>query len=126
MASAIGATAFFMRCTHPVDGISCKSYSADASADIGYTTDECGENISAISKGQKTTHSWEGEVLGAAPADICLEEVGLAMAAPPTYLWEHNVASTNGILICTGANYTESAGEYAKFSLTAEKSPALV
>lgn len=126
MSSAIGATAFYKRCVTPVAGISCKSYSAAASVDIGYTTDECGDNISAVSKGQKTTHSWEGEILGATVAGICVEDVGLAMAAPPTFLWEINVSATTGILIVTSATYTETAGEYAKFSLTAEKSPTLV
>lgn len=124
MATAIGATAFYQRCVNVVAGISCKSYSADASVDVGYTTDECGDNIGAVTKGEKTTHSWEGEVLGATPSGICVEKVGLAMAAPPSFLWEHNVTA-GGTLINTSANYSESAGEYAKFSFTAEKSPGL-
>jgi len=124
MAEEIGSTAFLNRCVHAVDGISCKSYSADASVDIGYTTDECGDNIAAVTKAQKSTHSWEGEILGATAADICVEEVGLAMAIPPTYLWEKNVTA-GGTMIVASANYSETPGEFSKFSLTAEKSPGL-
>ena len=126
MANSLGTTAFYRRCVHPVDGILCKSYSADASVDIAYTTDECGENVAAVTKAQKSTHTWEGEVLGATPTGICIVDVGLAMASPPTFLWELNVSSTTGILIATSANYSETPGEYAKFSITAEKSPTLV
>ena len=129
MANDIGATPFYKRCTSPVAGLMCKSYSAEASADIVYGTDECGENASAFSKNPMTKHSWQGEVLDGAtpgtPEGICVEVVGTEMADPPTTLWEKNTATDAGTMIVTKGRYEEKEAGYATFSLDAEKSPGV-
>lgn len=118
-------TAFYKRCAEAVVGIMTKTYSSEVSADIKYGTNECGENVGASVRNHKATHAWEGEVVGASPAGICLEQVGSAMAAPPTFLWASNIAA-GGILLVTKARYNEASDDYAKFSLDAERSPTLV
>jgi hypothetical protein len=129
MANDIGPTPFYKRCTSPVAGLMCKSYLSEASADIVYGTDECGDNASAFSKKAMAKHTWSGEVLDGAtpgtPEGICVEVVGAEMADLPSFLWENNTATDDGTMIVTKARYEEKEAGYATFSLDAEKSPGV-
>ena len=127
MAQDLGATPFYKRTVGAVDGISAKSYSAETSVDVQYGQDEAGENIAVNTRNRKVAHSWEGQVTGAAPANICLEIPGQAIATPPSGLWESNLDTGEGVgpLFATGARYQETAGESATFGLDAERQAML-
>lgn len=125
MAADIGATPFLRRVCQAVTGIKAKSYQAEVTADINLGTDEAGENVAANSRNLKATHSWEGEILAGTSAGVVLEIPGSAIATPPSGLWAGN-GMTTGILFAVTCRYMETAGEYAKFALDAEKHKLVV
>ena len=119
-----GATAFYSRCVGAISGLNGKSYSAKTTCEYKKTMDECGQNVQGFTKNVSSTHDWEGEITGASPGGVCSFTVGSSISAPGTN-WTSNMSSPGSVFVCTGADYTETAGEWAKFSLSAENNDGI-
>lgn len=119
-----GSTAFYSRCVGAVSGINAKSYSAKTECEFKKTVNECGQNVQGFTKNVSSTHSWDGEITGGSPGGVCVSAVGASVSAPGTS-WTTNMSSSGSVFVCTSAEYTETAGEWAKFSLGAENNDGI-
>jgi hypothetical protein len=119
-----GSRAFYSRCVGAISGVNGKSYSAKTTVEYKKTVDECGQNVQGYTKNVSSTHDWEGEITGLSPSGICVASVG-ASVAPPGTSWTANMSSAGSVFVCTSADYTESAGEWAKMRLGAENNDGI-
>lgn len=119
MPSSFGSQALYKFCASVVSGILAKSYTANTTVEQKKTADECGENVKVTTLNVMSSHEWEGEITGNAPGGVCNSKVGQSMSAPGG-IWYRNMQNPGSTLICVGANYTETSGDYAKFSVTGE------
>lgn len=119
-----GSTAFYSRCVGAITGLNGKSYSAKSSVEYKKTVDNCGNNVQGRTLNAVSTHDWEGEITGGSPSGACVMVVGASISSPGTE-WLSNMGSAGSVMVCTAAEYTETAGEWAKFKLTAENTDGI-
>jgi|FreactTroBogLake_1042271.scaffolds.fasta_scaffold11301_3 hypothetical protein len=119
-----GSTAFYSRCVGAVSGLNAKSYSAKTEVEYKKTVNECGQNVQGFTKNVVSTHSAEGEITGGSAGGVCLQVVGASCGTVGTG-WTSNMSSPGSVFVCTSAEYTETAGEWAKFSIGADNSDGI-
>jgi len=119
-----GSTAFLSRCVGSISGINAKSYSAKTTCEYKKTVDACGQNVQGFTKNVMSAHDAEGEITGGGAGGICVSVVGASMTAPGT-AWTGNMASPGSVYVCVSADYTETAGEWAKFRASAENNDGI-
>lgn len=108
--------ALYLKCVNAVSGINGKSYTANTVAEEKLTTDECGQNANIILRNVVNTSKWDGEITGNAPGGLCTNHIGTSCADPGMY--QANMASIGSVFLAVGGDYSESAGEWAKFAAT--------